>query len=352
MLSQTKLITAGGIDYTKDGKVVTTASVPQQVAGRPGSSTVINQVISTEGHTARQSRLKLDRKVSERLDASKNQVLVLGEDVAKKDIYPILDVFYRDPKSALNAKLVVSKGKASEVISTKYIKKQQSIGIGEHLKELIKSAEEGATVPIESIQTICPLMFDPGQDFALPYLEPQEKEVKVSGVALFHNHKMVGTLAEPLSVVYNMLTGEDAPISMSTTKKISSNHKERLLNYATIKVEQNQRNFNVKVSSSGRISASIKLKTKVVVTEYPLDNFGTPSEIKKLENELSKTLTKDAQEIIDRLQKMNSDPFGVGRQLMAFHNPTWKKLNWSEEYPKINFTSNVDVQIIGNGIIE
>ncbi len=355
MLNQTKLITAGGFDYTKKGKVVTTAAVPQAVASEAGKGNIMNQIFSASGSTARQSRLRLDRQVSERLDASKNQIIVFGEDAAKKDIYHLLDVFYRDPKSALNAKLAVSSGKASDIISTDFEETKKSTGVGEYLRDLIRSAEEGATVPKENIQTVCPVMFDPGQDFALPYLKPVEKKaksVKVTGVALFQGHKMVGSIPEPLSVVYTMLTGESATIQMSTTKKIWHKKGDDTLNYVTIKVKKNKRNFKVLVSPTGEVSAEIKLKTKVVISEYPQDNLTKPSEIKKIEKKISEKFSEDAQEVIKRLQKMNSDPYGVGRKLMAFHYPTWEKLNWAEEYPKIKFKASVDVDVVGSGIIE
>jgi Ger(x)C family germination protein len=352
MLNQTKLITAGGFDYTKDGKVLTTAAVPQSVAAEAGKGTIVNQIFSASGYTARQSRLRLDRKVAERLDASKNQIILFGEDAAKQDIYQLLDVFYRDPKSALNAKLAVAKGKASDIINTRFDEPKMSTGVGEYLSDSIRSGEESATVPKENIQTICPLMFDPGQDFALPYLEPLKKTVGIRGVALFHEHKLVGTIREPLSVTYTMLTGEKHTIAMSKTEKIFNNKKPELMNYVTIKVKKNKRSFNVDVTPEGKISADIKLKVKIIVTEYPSNNLTTPDEVKEVENRLSKKLTKDAHKVIDQLQAMNSDPFGVGRHVMAYHYPVWEKLDWNKEYPKIDFTASIDVDVIGHGIIE
>ncbi|KZE69471.1 hypothetical protein AWM68_04185 [Fictibacillus phosphorivorans] len=266
-----------------------------------------------------------------------------------------MDVFYRDPKSALNAKLAVSAGKASDIISNDFEETKKTTGVGEYLRDLIRSAEEGATIPKENIQTVCPIMFDPGQDFALPYLThvgDKIKAVKVKGVALFRGHKMVGSIPEPLSVVYTMLTGESATIQMSTTKKIWHKKDEDTLNYATIKVKKNKRHFKVLVSPTGEVSAEIKLKTKVVISEYPQDNLAKSSEIIKVEKLLSKKFSKDAQDVINRLQKMNSDPYGVGRKVMAFHYPTWEKLNWEEEYPNIRFKASIEVDVVGSGIIE
>lgn len=352
IINQTKLITAEGIDYSKDGKVVSTVAVPQAVASDVGKGNIADQVISASGHTVRQSMLRLDRKISESLDLSKNQVLVISEFAAKKDIYHFLDIFYRDPKSALNAKLVISKGNASSIISTRFSETQTSSGVGEYLKDLIISAEENGTVIDENIQTICPKMFDPGQDFAIPFLEAKKDTVKINGVALFHENKMVGRIKEPLSVVFTMLSGEASTKAMSTTKRIYNNQKMEVLNYVTVKLEKNDRALFVNVTPAGKISAHIKLKLRATLTEYPHANLSKPSEVTRIERALSKKFSADAQEVIDRLQKMNSDPFGVGRHLIAFHYPAWEKLNWAKEYQKIDFTASVDIELASHGIIE
>ncbi|MBN3554924.1 Ger(x)C family spore germination protein [Fictibacillus nanhaiensis] len=352
-LNETKLVRAAGFDYIKNGKIKNTASVPQSINTEAGGvGQVNNQVFYAVGNTARQSRIKLDRKISEQVDASKNLIVILGENAAEHDIYHILDVFYRDPKSALNARIAVAKGKASDVISSKFEETETTVGIGQYLNESVRSAEKASIVPTENIQTICPVMFDPGQDFGLPYLVPEKNDVSVNGIAIFHGYKMVGKIYGAQGVMYTLLTGKQKHLSMSLTKKITDKHKDRILNYVSIKVKKNKRTFNVNVSPDDKISAHIKLDMKVVITEYPRDNLTTKKKIQNIEKALSKRLTKDANTILHDLQDMNSDAFGVGRKLIAFHNPTWKKLDWNKEYPNIDYTASVNVKVIGHGIIE
>ncbi|MNO09876.1 hypothetical protein D3C81_2333810 [compost metagenome] len=63
-------------------------------------------------------------------------------------------------------------------------------------------------------------------------------------------------------------------------------------------------------------------------------------------------LTKDAEEIIRVLQRANSDIFGVGRHLIAYHNKTWKTKNWDEDYRKVQFHPKVEVEIVDTGILQ
>ncbi|WP_171005478.1 Ger(x)C family spore germination protein [Bacillus sp. E(2018)] len=351
-LNETKLVRAAGFDYLKNGKIRNTASIPQSINTDTGTGQVNNQIFHAVGNTARQSRIKLDRKVSEKVDASKNLIVVLGEEAARKDIYHILDVFYRDPKSALNARIAVAKGKASDVISGQFEETKESIGVGTYLSDSIRSAEDASIVPVENIQTVCPIMFDPGQDFVLPYLVSEKRDVSVNGIAVFHGYKMVGTIHGAQGVLFTLLTGKQKNRSMSLTKKITNKHKDKILNYVSIKVKNNKRTFNVNVSPNDKISAHIKLNMSVVITEYPRDNLTSKKKIQNIERDLTKVLTKDANNILKQLQEMNSDAFGVGRKLIAFHNPTWKRLDWNKEYPNIDYTASVKVKVIGHGIIE
>ncbi|MNL68012.1 hypothetical protein D3C87_1926720 [compost metagenome] len=63
-------------------------------------------------------------------------------------------------------------------------------------------------------------------------------------------------------------------------------------------------------------------------------------------------LTKDAEEIIRKLQQANCDIFGVGRKLIAYHNKVWKTQNWNEDYRKVQFHTKVEVEIVDTGILQ
>ncbi|PGY12097.1 hypothetical protein COE25_10330 [Bacillus sp. AFS031507] len=59
------------------------------------------------------------------------------------------------------------------------------------------------------------------------------------------------------------------------------------------------------------------LKLNVEVICYPQD-FKNPLNIKKINQELSDELTKQAKEITNTLLQANCDALGIGRQISAF----------------------------------
>ena len=75
-------------------------------------------------------------------------------------------------------------------------------------------------------------------------------------------------------------------------------------------------------------------------------------ERKKLNKELSKQLTKEAKKITKKLQKANCDAFGIGRNLIAYHQDLWKKKNWHKDYEKVKFKPEVEVKILYSGVLK
>ena len=74
----------------------------------------VTKLFSATGVTPRNNRDLLSRKVPGRLNASRLRVLLLGEELAKQNFYPVLDIFYRDPLSALSCNIALVRGKAEE----------------------------------------------------------------------------------------------------------------------------------------------------------------------------------------------------------------------------------------------
>ena len=115
-----------------------------------------------------------------------------------------------------------------------------------------------------------------------------------------------------------------------------------------------KRELNITTDKKGNVYAHLKLKLQVII-EAPRDNLyrrGAIEKRKKLNTELSKQLTKEAQKITKKLQKANCDAFGIGRHLIAYHPDLWKKKNWNEDYAKVKFKPEVEVNILYSGVLK
>lgn len=352
LLKESKIVYSSGYDLEKDNDILVTTVIRTnaQSSSDPTQAKSTNVILNSKGKTLSDNRLKLHRMIPGNYATNKLRVLVLGNTLAKQDIYPIFDIVYRDPRSSLGAKVVVAKGRADEILDLKMVEETL---IGEDILNLITTAEQQTIVPEENVQSICTLIFDPGDDVVLPLIQKnEEKVVSIAGLALFNGHKYTG---------YNLLDEEPTLLLLLKnqlkkyarfTLEVNPNKKDIRERYISIQVKKNKPKMKISVSKKNKITINMNLKLEVEALEYPKDKLYSTKEVKKLNKELSKQLTIKTEKVIKKLQKSNCDALGIGRQLISFHPKVWKKIDWNKEYPNILIKPNVDVKIVGTGILE
>jgi Ger(x)C family germination protein len=347
LLKNARLLSLVAFDTAPQGKLLGSFVIHDQPRGEQSEAS--DDVLYSIGSTPREARDKVDSKLSNFMRAYKNRVLLIGEERAKQDIYPLLDVFYRDPKSALNAKIAIVKGKASQLLSKKKI---GNVQISEEIANLITSSEQSTFVTKADIQSICPVMLDPGEDFLLPYLSKKGDRIEASKVAMFHDHRFTGVLNPRESMMYSLLKGEEKKIARITLN-MESSKKESGYNYLTFDVTKSKPNMQIMVESNKQVRVKYHVDWRVDIAEYPSDNLKNDNVLEKLERKMSLEMTHLADQTIKKMQMAQCDGFGIGRKLIAYYPQMWDmfKKNWGSHYQKIKFEPSVHVKIINTGII-
>ncbi|WP_142289592.1 Ger(x)C family spore germination protein [Gottfriedia luciferensis] len=352
LLKESKIVYSSGYDLEKDDDILVTTVIRTNALAStdPTQAKTTNFILNSKGKTLSDNRLKLHRMIPGDYATNKLRVLVLGNTLAKQDIYPIFDIVYRDPRSSLGAKVVVAMGRADEILNLKMVEETL---IGEDILKLITTAEQQTIVPEENVQSICTLIFDPGNDVVLPLIQKnEEKVVSIAGLALFNGQIYTG---------YNLLDEEPTLLLLLKnqlkkyarfTLEVNPKKKDIRERYISIQVKKNKPKMKISVSKKNKITINMNLKLEVEALEYPKDKLYSTKEVKKLNKELSKQLTIKTEKVIKTLQKSNCDALGIGRQLISFHPNVWKKIHWNKEYPNISIKPNVDVKIVGTGILE
>ena len=348
LLQNARLIYGESFDRGPKGQILSTYIIRDMPTAEQQSPK--NDVIYTIGYTPREGRDKADDRVSRLLRAYRNRIVLIGEELAKQDIYPILDIFYRDPKSALNARIGVVQGMASDILS---LKRVGNILIAEEIDELIKSKEGTTTVPKVTLETIYPVMMDPGEDFVLPYLRKIGERVDVSRVAMFHKQKFTGVLSPDESTMFLLLKGNKGKLSKFTKKISGGKVKQKVYSYLTFNVDKSKCKMKVLTQSDGQITVRLELKWKVSIIEFPKDRLHNKKMVARLNQLLTKEMNDLAKKTLKKMQKAGCDGLGIGRQLMAFHPDIWQKQkdDWGRNYKKVRFEPVVQVEITKKGII-
>ncbi|HET7578887.1 MAG TPA: Ger(x)C family spore germination protein [Bacillales bacterium] len=351
LFKEVKLGMATSLDLNKKGQLEVGVSIPNiaKTSQGPGMETV--QIVSVEARTPREARIKIDRETSKKFDATKMRVVLIGKSLAKKKIYPLLDIFYRDPDSPLNADLAIVSGKALNALT---LKTKGESKPSEYLSGLLESAATSTFIGRnETIEGVFGKMLDPGSDITVPLIniKNQKNIAKVAGLALFDGDQYTGKVLKDQAATLFLLMNNDKGKIARLTAKVLKNQKPKYSNYITIEVKKAKSNLKIQFDELGKISAKINLHLKVRTIEYPRDRLDTKKEVDKLNRRLSQLLSRRAGKVINKLQKADCDAYGIGRHLNAFHHDLWKTLDWEKVYPKIPFTAKVDVEIVQHGII-
>ncbi|SMG21451.1 Ger(x)C family spore germination protein [Paenibacillus aquistagni] len=345
MLKDDRLAYVIGYDLSSEGMIQST-TVLLKVSGLPADKSEISEVHTATGFTSRHTRDITDREVPGKLSASKLRMLLIGEDMAKQGVYPLLDVYYRDPKSALNSKVAIVKRSAHDLIATK----TKSTQINGEFNKLIKSGEKRTVVPTVNLELICTHMLDPGEDFAVPYLTQHDTNPVIEGIAMFNDDKMMGVLNSEDSLMYLLMKNKLAKTA-SLTLEVDKNEAQKPYNYIALDFQRVKRKLNVSVDGYKQIKVLLDLKVKVTAIEYPKDHLYLNRTLEKLDQKLSQDLTHKAEAVVRQMQDCNHDGLGIGRRIIAYYPNTWKKLNWEEDYRNIEIIPKVTVEIVNHGIV-
>jgi Ger(x)C family germination protein len=333
-------------DLTTNDEFLLGVSIPIIEEPSGGAQALVqSETFSAVGLTPRESRKKIAREISGTLDTSKNKLILFGEQIAVNDIYPTLDVIWRDPRNSLGATLGIVEGKAVDLLK---IKPKHKTNVSEYIQDALTSAEENTIIPNETIQTLASELLDPGEDIVLPHLKTNSKKsAVVVGLALMNDRKYVGNLNPQDSTLLLLMKNRKGQYARFTTQ-VNDEEQLKVNNYISFNVQHMKRKLKVQVKD-GNVFVNLNLNLKINIEEYPKGNV--PTQIGRLNEVLSQKLTADAERVIDTLQQVNCDTFGIGRRLMAFHPNTWKTQDKKEYFKNIEFTTSVKVDIISHGIV-
>ncbi|SNZ14492.1 germination protein, Ger(x)C family [Terribacillus aidingensis] len=345
---EVKLGITAAYDLTDDNIYKNTILIPnvQNSASGPGQESV--QFLTATGGTPTEARSNIDRRLSSTYSPSQLDVLLIGEKLAKKDIYPYIDAFYRDPRLHLDAVIAVVKGDAEQAL--KVVPKSE-MRPSEYIEGILESKVETTSSLEINMQKIGAEIFENGQDFVAPAMKVGDggKTVSYEGLALFHESSYTGKDIPydhtTLFLLMNNIKGKVARI----TTKLYDGKKPQPTNYVTIHVEDYSSKVKSKPSKEHKVKTDVNLDLTVMIEEYPADDLSL-SVLPKLQKDLEKTLTKEAEDIIKSIQEANCDVFGIGRSIYGHYPDHWKKLDWDKDYKDIEIVPHIKVNIRSRGI--
>ncbi|MBF0707076.1 Ger(x)C family spore germination protein [Alkalihalobacillus hwajinpoensis] len=352
LLKESKLIYGAGFDYENEDEIRTTFVVRNLGVPVSQGGVYSNRIISIAGPSPRATRIEMDRIISKQVTASKNQLLLLGEEVAKHNVDHMFDILYRDPKSPLDAHVGVVEGRATDMFKLDHI---GDTLVTEFITNLIKGAENKTEAPRMTIEKTFRYSHDQGQDYALPYISFNDEvgAPEMDGLALFHHSNYTGVKIPPLDATLLLLLSNAKSKKASLVENLGENHKKGYLTETvTINIRDSTSDIAYSFKDQKLTKAVVNLEVRGNIEEYPQNHLFKESQVEEIADELSTRLTKRANDLLNKIQEANCDFLGIGRDLNAYHHKAWDGEQWDNDYPKLDLQANVKVKIAETGIIK
>lgn len=308
-----------------------------------GNIELYDDITLSEKQTVGEIGISLQNKVPGKMDISKTKIIMVGKELAKrKGILPLIEPIYRSEKGYLASKLIITKGRAVDVLS---IEQEVSPIVFEILK-LIENGEIQTYIPKTNTFEIWNTVTDNKIDTIIPLVDSEEDQLILSGVSLFNQDKYTGyDLTINQTAILLTLMGR-----LEATNILSISGFGDLDQPFLMGIENLNRDVNLDVDKSGEISVEVNVNLKAKVMSYYESK--TETSMKKLNHIASKELTKRAKKITETLLMANSDPLGLGRIIATSHPQLWQRLNWDEDYSKISIDPKITVDLYNSIHIE
>lgn len=362
-LNELGVVSALGLDLNERGKMQITVQVinPQAYITKGQEGKTQTRILTSEGETFFDAVRDLMTKSGDRLFYPHNQVIVIGEDLARAGVRPILDFLERDPEIRLFTWVLLTKGKAEEVVRAP---SDESLISAMHVMLLVDDYDSASKGIPRNILEFATMVYSEGIEPVLGKIEFYEEKgnptYQLIGGGAFKGDKLIDWLdageARGYLWVHNDVKGG---IITAYTKEGAENPAQadgssglgERISFEIIRTKSRVK----PVLEGEKLSFVIDLDVTCNLGERT-DNKETitKEDFKELEKILSQAVIGEVQGIVDKAQKeLRSDILGFGLTTKRKYPDYWNqhKEQWEEMFPELEVEILVKAVVDGNGTV-
>ncbi|RNB56972.1 Ger(x)C family spore germination protein [Brevibacillus gelatini] len=315
--------------------------IPLKIAGssgQGGGNADAVKIMSVTGRTILDANNNLQIRLNQKLFLGHTRVLAVSEEVARKGIRDIMDTFRREPQIRRLLWPIVVKGEAATLLRFKPQLGQIPVVF---LMDLIENGAKMGTIPDQTLGDYFSQTSNKAMQPFLNYVEASTTEVRWRGVAVFSDHKMVGTLNAVQSWSFLQLRNEERGGDVIIPLPGTNN------GYVTFRPHFVKTRLDLKRrKNKGPHAAMFSCELEGDIVEVTAVMKMPPEEfIRQMQRLIKKEMDKRAKKLFHQLQKeYNSDVLKLGLALRAHHyRDYWQKHDWKKDFK--NFPIDVDYTI-------
>ncbi|WP_099205258.1 Ger(x)C family spore germination protein [Scatolibacter rhodanostii] len=303
-------------------------------------------IMETKAKTMLEGLNELNRNSSRTMLLPHNQVLILGEDLAKEGIESRIDWFLRSQEARLEVLIMVAEGEAKEVLSAQLQQDQISgMYISRMMQDLSRISDNYefrmfdfmSRLRDETSSPMAPIISVTGED--------DKKGLKIDGLAVFKNDKMIGQLTADEMISYIW--------SMGSVKRcnITSEHEK---GSAVFNIEKLNTKRKMEIKSDGNLKVVFEVDANVEIGELSgFDGLQGQELAATLSQVAEDSIQQRMQDTFKKAQSLNADIYEFGVSMKRRHPDEWEKMkeNWDEVFSHIELDIQVKVKLPTTGKI-
>ena len=316
-------------------------------------------VASARGQTILDAFRNFRGRAAFTLSFNHTNLFVVGEDLARKGITPVLDVLSRTREIRLNSQILIAQGSAKEFLMTQ---SDAADTLHEEIEALLQNEVEWSkSVSVEIYRFVMDYL-DPGKHPVASRVFTLQPEVKMTdpaesngeegddqiiitqGAAVFNDDQLVDWLTGTETMGYRYITGQGGE-SIIVVPWHSG--------FASLEIQY--QDCSKKLLSGGDVPhMQVRVDFSAVLLEYTgYVDLSDVDKLKELES-LAADYMKSILQSTDRKAKnLGVDFLGYGG-ILARKNPNyWGEVNekWREIFPALETSFEVNMQLFNTGTI-
>lgn len=290
---------------------------------------------------------EMQHKMSRRIYVAHNQVILLGEELAKSGVRDALDFFARAPEARMTLSVFVVKGNASEALNVEpEFEHMPSVELAKLLNDQKITSHAPIITEFEFVSTMVSKTTAP----VAPLVTIEEEEdgrqmLVVEGSAVFKSSVMVGELNEQetrgLLLVKNKVKTGVMQMNILDTP-------------TTMEIRQAKSRVDPVLYTDGTTQFNVDIQmTTGLGDQSGTTNLSDPDNVPAMLRAVESVIKEEIVSAVTKSKEYDADIFGFGEYLNRKYPDQWKEMqnNWDELYKNISVNVTVKAKADGGGRI-
>ncbi|MBE1441617.1 Ger(x)C family spore germination protein [Paenibacillus sp. OAS669] len=309
-------------------------------------SKVSRDILATVAHSVKEAKINLSKKSSLMLVNGQIRNVLFGLAVAKKGLDNHFDTLARDPSISPHMKITLVDGNAGAIMEKTY---SHHKNIGKYIDHLLEKESKQHAVPKVTLYSFLRDYYDDGIDPVAPVIKDIGEGITIDAVGLFRDNKYIDKISSKETMILAVL--RDSFKRGNIAIPLDKNNPTEVAMFNSL---ISRRKVNIIPNSEGKPAARILVRIKGTLLEYTGDlKLGEDKDRRELEKKISAFLTAQGNQMIRFMQSKKVDSLGIGtyvRNQMSYSG--WKKMDWHEEYSKMDIQCRIQMEIKNYGKIK